>query len=42
MIEEKLEVMKKELQKHHRQATVAAIVSLGAWLIIVLTLMLGS
>ena len=32
----------KELQKLHRQATVTAIVSLGAWLLIILTLMLGS
>lgn len=34
--------MKKELQKLHRQATIATIVSLGAWLLIILTLMLGS
>ena len=34
--------MKKELQTLHRQATVAAIVSLGAWLLIIITLMLGS
>jgi len=37
-----LYVMKKELHTIHRQATIAAIVSLGAWLIIILTLILGS